>query len=445
MSTASPAQSVPEHKARVYRRIEAQQEELIAFLRQYVSMPSVNPGRATPGETGDEAPCQHWLAERLRAFGTFAAVDVWDGAPGRPNVAAMLRGATRRPGLMFNGHTDTVEVTPDQRAAWSGDPWSGEIRAGRLYGRGATDMKAGNAAFFWAAKAVAEAGVPLVRDVFLTANIAEETAEAAIGPQSVLARGYTAPLIVNAEPTNLRVCPATMGWFFFRLSVAGKSLHPASRYTAIYPRADTAPLAGVDAINKMRKLMDALTALEQDWALYQKHPVMPPGGMNLCPVYIQGGSHRAAMSESCAVEYAVVFNPALRSAEVLRQIKAALDGVSACDTWLREHPPTVEAPIIHQILEPVNLPLDHPGVRALAAAYADALGHEPAFGCLPGPCDANIMSEAGATTVICGPGDLSWGAHGTNEYVPIDQVIAACKVYAGLIVDLCGPTVPERT
>src|SRR5206468_3795061 len=132
----------------------------------------------------------------------------------RPNLAAVLRGSDPRPGLMFNGHSDTVEVTPDQRAAWTGDPWSADIRSGLLYGRGATDMKGGNAAFLWAAKTVAEVGVPLARSVIVSVNIAEETAEAEVGPASVLARGYKAPLIVNAEPTNLRICPATMGWFF---------------------------------------------------------------------------------------------------------------------------------------------------------------------------------------------------------------------------------------
>ena len=135
-------------RARVYQRIEAQRNDLVAFLRRYVSLASVNPGRGTPEEPGDEGPCQRWLAETLHAFGAFSAVDVWEGAPGRPNVAATLAGSERTPGLMFNGHTDTVEVTPDQRRAWMGDPWSAEIREGRLYGRGATDMKAGNAAFF---------------------------------------------------------------------------------------------------------------------------------------------------------------------------------------------------------------------------------------------------------------------------------------------------------
>jgi len=163
--------------------------------------------------------------------------------------------------------------------------------------------------------------------------------------------------------------------------------------------------------------------------------------MNMSPVYIHGGNLRASLPEQCEVVYAVVYNPALRSDEVMRQIRAAVDGVVASDTWLRDHPPIVEAPVIHQVLEPVNLPLEHPAVQKLAAAYRDALGTEPEFGSLPGPCDANIMSEAGVTTIIFGPGDLAMNAHGTNEYVPVQQVIDACKVYASLMVDCCG----ERT
>jgi acetylornithine deacetylase len=397
----------------------------------------VNPGRSLPEEPGEEETCQLWLAERLRTMGCFATVDVWEGAPGRPNVAAVMTGSSGTPGIMFNGHTDTVEVTPQQRERWIGDPWSAEIRDGDLYGRGATDMKGGNAAFLWAAKALHDCGAPLRDDIVLTFSIAEETSEADIGPLSVLRRGYTAPYVVNAEPTNLRISPATMGWFFFKISVQGKGLHPASRYAAVYPSRAPLPLPGVDAVEKMRKLMDAFSALERDWSLYQRHMFMPAGGMNLSPVYIHGGSLRASMPEACEAVYAVVFNPALRSAEVLRQIQAAVDGVVATDTWLREHPPEIEVPVIHQVLEPVNLPLEHAAVRELAAAYRGALGSEPEYGSLPGPCDANIMSEEGITTIIFGPGDLAMNAHGTNEYVPVSQVIDACKVYAALMVDRC--------
>jgi acetylornithine deacetylase len=228
-----------------------------------------------------------------------------------------------------------------------------------------------------------------------------------------------------------------MGWFFFKVRVKGKALHPASRYAAIYPSTEPLPLPGIDAIEKMRKIMDAFTQLERDWALYQKHPFMPPGGTNMCPVFIHGGNYRAAMPEACEVIYAVVFNPGLRSEEVMRQIRDAADSVVRLDSWLREHPPEFEVPVIHQILEPVNLPLGHPAVQQLASAYRDALGAEPNFGSLPGPCDANIMSEAGITTVILGPGDLAMNAHGANEYVPVQQVVDACKIYASLMIDRC--------
>jgi len=428
-------------KRKIFEKIDQQAIELLRFLQQYVAHKSVNPGRGTPEDPGEEESCQHWLASELERMGCFDKIDLWADVPGRPNLAAIIEGRSGQSGLMFNGHTDTVEVTPSQKESWIGDPWSGETRDSNLFGRGSTDMKGGNAAFLWAAKVLREVGVSLRDDLILTFSIAEETGEADVGPLSVLRRGYTAPFVVNAEPTHLRISPATMGWFFLKVTVLGKGLHPASRYAAVYPTREPLPLPGIDAVEKLRKIMDALTQLERDWALYQRHKFMPPGGMNMSPVYIHGGNLRASLPEQCEVVYAVVYNPALRSDEVMRQIRAAVDGVVASDTWLRDHPPIVEAPVIHQVLEPVNLPLEHPAVQKLAAAYRDALGTEPEFGSLPGPCDANIMSEAGVTTIIFGPGDLAMNAHGTNEYVPVQQVIDACKVYASLMVDCCG----ERT
>ena len=429
-----------EARERVLGVIDESSEELVAFLSDYVRHRSVNPGRATADEPGETRSCQEWLRGQLAAFGCFDDLDSWEGAPGQPNLAAVARGEGG-PGraLMYNGHTDTVQVSPEQHAEWiGGDPWSGHVEGGKLYGRGSTDMKAGNAAFAWAVRAIRQAGLRPAADVIATFSIGEETGEAEIGPLSVLNRGYRAPLIINGEPTRLRVAPATMGWFFFRIAIEGKSLHPAARYSAVYPQPGDAAPAGVDAVEKMRKVMDALSDLERDWSLYQHHPVMPPGGMNLCPVSIQGGSYRAEMPPSCETVYAVVFNPALRGEQVLSQIRVAIDGVVATDSWLRDHPPVVEYPVIHRVLEPVNLPLDHGGVNALRGAFRVALGREPELGCLPGPCDANIMSEAGETTVIFGPGDLAYGAHGTDEFVPVQQVIDASKVYAALILDWCG-------
>jgi acetylornithine deacetylase/succinyl-diaminopimelate desuccinylase-like protein len=434
-------------RERVTAAIDTSAADLLAFLADYVRQPSVNPGRATTEEPGGTREAQEWLRDRLAEFDCFDELDLWDGAPEQPNLAAVVRGAGGRDqrSLMYNGHSDTVQVSPEQRAEWrGGDPWSGHIEDGKLYGRGATDMKGGNAAFAWAVRCLHNAGFRPAADLIVTYSIGEETGEAEIGPLSVLERGYRAPLIVNGEPTNLRVAPATMGWFFFRITIEGKSLHPAARYTAIYPRPGDEPPAGVDAVEKARKIMDALSHLERDWALYQHHPVMPPGGMNLCHVSIQGGSYRAEMPPSCEVVYAVVYNPALKGDQVLAQIQAVIEGVAGADSWLREHPPIIDYPVIHRVLDPVNLPLDHEAVISLKNAYRTALGREPELGCLSGPCDANIMTEEGETTIIFGPGDLAYGAHGTSEYVPASQVVDACKVYAHLIIDWCGVSEADR-
>ncbi len=293
----------------------------------------------------------------------FDTLDLWEVETDQPNLAAVANGDGQAgQALVYNGHTDTVQVSPEQRAEWiGGDPFSGAVIDGKLYGRGATDMKGGNAAFAWAIRTITQVGFSPAADVTATFSIGEETGEADIGPLSVLRRGYRAPLIINGEPTNLRVAPATMGWFFFRIHIEGQSLHPAARYTAIFPQPGATAPAGVDAIEKGRKIMDALSHLERDWALYQHHPVMPPGGMNMCVVSIQGGSYRAEMAPGCEIVYAVVYNPALRGEQVLAAIQAAIDGVVRSDSWLRAHPPRIDYPVIHQVLEPVNLPLDHPG------------------------------------------------------------------------------------
>jgi acetylornithine deacetylase/succinyl-diaminopimelate desuccinylase-like protein len=150
------------------------------------------------------------------------------------------------------------------------------------------------------------------------------------------------------------------------------------------------------------------------------------------------------MSDSASIEYAVPFRPGIRSSAVLERIRAVIDGVAARDSWLLEHPPIIDAPVNHAILEPLDIDPAHPAVGAIAAAFESALRRPPELGCMPGPCDANFMAEAGTTTVVLGPGDLALGAaHGTDEHIAVEAIVEACKVYAALMVDICGPDPKE--
>ncbi|MCA9879619.1 MAG: M20/M25/M40 family metallo-hydrolase, partial [Thermomicrobiales bacterium] len=177
--------------------IDETADELIAFLAAYVQQRSVNPGRSFEGDPSGTKACQEWLREQLAGFGAFDDIDMWDGAPDEPNLAAVVRGGGGAgSSLMFNGHTDTIGVGPEQKAQWlDGDPWSARILDGKLYGRGSTDMKAGIAAFIWAARAVRAVGLRPAADLTLTMTIGEETGEPELGPFSLLDRGYQADLI----------------------------------------------------------------------------------------------------------------------------------------------------------------------------------------------------------------------------------------------------------
>lgn len=409
------------------------QPEFLRFLSNYVQVPSEAPkeGRANVRE------CQEWLQRKMQDWGWSQWIEAWEVEAGELNLAVRFPGRSREARLMFNGHTDVVPVGPSA-SLWRYGPYSGEIAEGRLWGRGASDMKSGVAAFLWAAKTVVELGVDLQHDLLLTVNIGEESARPEIGIQSVLDRGYGSSLVINAEPSNLRIYRAAMGWFFFEVSVTGQSTHPANRYLCVNPRIPIEERPGVDANDKMRLIINALANLRDDWTRRQTSPIAPPYSTNMTLVHINGGSRSAALADLCTATYAVVYDPNLKSSDVLDELQRCINTASSEDEWLSRTPPTLRVPVIDPIWEPMQLDEDHPGTRDLARSVEGVLGKRPIFGCFPGPCDANITANSGLDTLIFGPGDLSFGCHGVDEYVPIWQVMAASEIYARLIVTRCG-------
>ena len=141
---------------RVLAMVDERAEEIVAFAGEFVRQPSVNPELEPNPEA--ERPAQEWLRDQLRASGAFDAVDSWEEVPKRPNVVATRRGAGGGRSLVWSAHTDVVPVTPEQAAEWEGDPFSGEVRDGRLWGRGAADMKGASAAQVMAAVVLHDAG-----------------------------------------------------------------------------------------------------------------------------------------------------------------------------------------------------------------------------------------------------------------------------------------------
>lgn len=428
-------------RARFARALEARNADVLEFLQTYIGHASVNLKRCLPADDrGGVIACQDWLAREMRRFGCFSQVDRWEDAAGSPNAAASI-GEFSADGrtMMFNGHSDVVPVTAPQADAWSHPgPWSGTIQDGKVWGRGASDMKGGVAAFVLAAHILADSGIRLRGGVILGINSTEESADHAAGCLSILRRVGKPELIVNAEPTRLEICPAALGWLYFRLAVKGRAIHPAYVARCIYPSDYGVEVAGVNAVSKMLRYVSALDSLNSDWGLYQKHRLMPPGYMNLCLTKITGGEYPSSVPGYCEAIWGVNFRPGLNGADVMDEVGRVIRGVTEGDYWLRDNPPEIEYPYLEPVFEPVDTDAECDGCRVLGASFEQAFGAEPELACFPSASDANAFSAAGVDTIICGPGDLSWGTHGANEFTTVEQVLDACKLYGFMMINWCG-------
>ena len=425
--------------SRVINHIEQTREELITFLCSYVRIKSINPDMLSDPKASELRECQDWLKEQLEHWHIFDAVESLAVDPDQPNIVARRTGQGDGPALLFNGHSDVVPVTDEQANAWVvGTPWDGQIVDNRIYGRGSSDMKGGNAAFLWAIRALAESGIGLDGDLLATIVSGEETGNHKIGVDTLAPAGYQAPFAILVEPTEMQICPASVGEFYFLIRVEGRSTSLANRHLAVHPAPYDIPVAGANAIDKMWKIQAALAQLEQEWAVWQRHPLMAPGNMNINFSRIHGGETYSAMADSCELTGSVLLNPALSVEQVVAEFRQAVEAVVQNDYWLREHPPTITVPYILDAKEPINVSPDHPGCRALAQAYQRILLTEPRFICTTFTSDGNYLNARGQDIVTFGPGGVDAGVHGPNEYIEIKELIEAAKIYALTAIDWCG-------
>jgi formylaminopyrimidine deformylase len=403
---------------------------VIPRLQEYVQHRSINPDRALAHEAGTTDVTQRWLADVLSATGAFSTVEVI-GPPEGLAVCATLDGTgdSGYRSLAINGHTDVVPVTEAEYAEWvGGDPWSGEARDGWLYGRGVSDMKGGNIAALIALLALRAAGRVPPGAIRLSYVVGEESGRKDLGPEQVLANGYGADLMVIPEPSSCVVCPAGVGWFFFRIDVQGEAGHAAGRGRSIHPNATGR--AGVNAIELLAKLSSAISYLEGQWGLYATYPGLDPGTPGINPVWLSGGALQATTPDRAAGAWAVTIPPGRTAVSAFEEIRRTVEAVAGADYWLRDHPPTFTFPYLHDAFESYVV-----AENAFVAAARDALGgpETSPLGVMPTPSDANLYSMLGQPCVVFGPGDLlGSGVHGLDERISIESIRkAAVAIAAG--------------
>jgi acetylornithine deacetylase/succinyl-diaminopimelate desuccinylase-like protein len=430
--------------ARVLASVDERADEIVEFAAELIRQPSINPD-LEPNEFA-ERPAQEWLRDQFRRFDAFDTVDSWEVAERRPNVVAVRKGSGGGRSLTWSAHTDVVPVTPEQAEQWSGaGAFSGEVRDGKLWGRGASDMKGAIAAYAMALRILHDSGVKLKGDVILSQACGEESGRRDIGCNTILERGYRSDLAIFPEPSNFRIYPTAKGELYFRLTVPGKSTHICNRNQVAQALPHGVERPGVSAIDNMLKYQLALLELERQWLLWRTNPNVESGGMFININTLQAGTSITSIPDSCEATGSLLFYPDLTADEVMAEIRATIDRVTASDYWLRDHPPLLDLPLDAEsaapwVKEPVNMPFDHPGAVTISDVMKSVSGRDAVVETAPFVCDANFWFPLRQPSLIFGIGDPGWGIHGTNEFLPVADLIEATKIFAGVTMAWCGVT-----
>jgi acetylornithine deacetylase len=369
-------------------------DPVVALLTDLVAIDSVNPSLVQGG--AGERQIADFVAAWMRRAGFDVRVD--EIAPGRSNVIAVAEGVAPGPTRLLCGHTDTVGV--DGMAS----PFLPQVRDGRLYGRGAQDMKGGVAAMLAAAAEWLGSGRTGAGRVIVAAVADEEYAS--IGAEAI-AREWRADEAVIPEPTDLEIGIAHKGFSCAEVVVRGRAAH-GSR-----------PAEGRDAILAMGRLLNRIEA--KDRQLQKDHAHALLGAPSMHAGTIRGGSSLSTYPAECVLQVerrTIAGEPTSVCVDELEQMVAAIradDPEFACDVrLLLARPPYLVSP-------------DADVLRTLGDAVRARFGLRPVTG-LSYWTDAAILGEAGTPTVIFGPRGA--GLHSAEEYVEIEDVLGCRDVFA---------------
>ena len=361
---------------------------MIDMLRDLIAIDSVNPS-LVPGGAG-EGEIASYVAQKLRAMNIAAVIE--EATPNRPNVIGVIEGTTRGRSLMLCGHSDTVGV--EGMSA----PFDPVERDGRMYGRGAQDMKGGVASILGCAQQIAREG--LRAGSIVIAIVADEE-YASIGAEALVTR-WSADAAVVAEPTDLSIAIGHKGFEWVEVVTEGVAAH-GSR-----------PEEGVDAIAHMGRVLARFEQLDRS---FQPHPLL--GRPSVHASLIEGGRELSTYPDRCTlhIERRTVEGEAPEISH--REAQAILEALHA------EDPKFKATARFLFTRSPYVTPTGHALTRLLR-------GEKRAMSFWT---DAAILGAAGIPSVVFGPGGA--GLHGIDEYVRIDEVIACSDALVNLARTFC--------
>ena len=378
-------------------------QRMIGDLSAMIAIPSMNPFQGEARKDYREKEIAEFYCERMSELGL--DVGTREVVPGRPNVWGVLKGMGDGPSLMLAGHLDTVgnENYPEA--------FSPRVENNRVYGRGACDMKDALASYLEIVRVIRDADLPLRGDLIL-AGIADEE-DQMIGSKDLGKHGPWADYGIIGEPSDMTICSAHKGQVGYRVRALGKAVH-SSR-----------PEDGVNAIEGIAHVIEALKD-HQRWLMSRDpHPMCGHG--RCCPSVIRGGTIVSTVPDACELEVDRRTLPGESVEAVYRELEYLVAGITKAHPEFRFE---IEGPTID--VQALDVPIENPIVDSLLTAYRSVTGKPIEASAFFGGTDA---PHFGFPTLIFGAGSLQQ-AHSIDEYVEIDDMMIATKVYLSAAIKI---------
>lgn len=376
---------------------------LSELLVNLVQIDSVNSSLVRGG--AGEAEIAEYTANVFAELGL--EVDIHEPVPGRPSVVGIRRGIGDGRSLMINGHFDTVGVD-----GMIIEPFGGEVRDGRVYGRGAQDMKASIAAACAAVKALNDENIQLDGDLLIAAVADEEFAS--IGTADIV-QHYELDGAIVTEPTELELCLAHKGFIWIEVEINGRAAH-GSRF-----------MDGIDANMRAGRLLGELDKLEQELRNRPGHPLVGPPSLHVATIH--GGTEWSMYAQNCIVQIERRTVPSESVDDIIDEIQTALDTIAANDDTFDA---TLSVKLIRDAFE---IAPEAPIVQVVNQIATEVLGRVPLQVGHTAWMDSAILGKTGVETVIIGPsGD---GLHSKEEWVDLASTVMLAEILAKSSVEYC--------
>ena len=445
---------------KILAKVEENEKEIIELLRTVIKIPSL---------TGEEGEAQEYIAKYLRDLGM--QVDVWEpdieemfdlypesaqypthwqhdlilpydrfptydeliktgkievlNYKKRPNVIGTLKGQGGGKSLLLNGHIDNVTVEPQDD--WTHDPFGAEVLEGKIYGRGACDMKGGLVAALAAIQCLIETGVSLKGDVIFTSVVNEEHSGG--GALSMICKGITADAAIVTEPSENHIYIAHPGDVYWQLLVEGIPRSPGARWKG-------QEMVGVSAIEKLPLIIQALLKLEEDYNNCTPHPLYAKLKPFSCVFgEINGGTYATATASQCVLRGCVYFSPGLGSVgDIMEGIRNYIEKGTQKDPWFQAHPVKT---VFLRHKNTAIIDKNEPIVKTVNDCAKIVGGNDSLItGATYGADMELFVNLSQIPTIIYGPGSIV-SAHKPDEFISIDDYLTGVKTLALSIYHWC--------